>query len=140
MADHQRLIDEANEARRAGRPDLRAEKTLDEASRRLVVYGSLAPGEENGHILAPLGGYWSEVTVRGRLVDRGWGAARGYPALVLHPADQTVAGHCITSIALPEVYDALDHFAGEEFVRLLHPYRTRDGGRGIANIYALAED
>lgn len=140
MIDHERLIREANEARLAGRLDRRAEEALGEAAHRLVVYGSLAPGEENGHILAPLGGYWSEVTVRGRLVEAGWGAARGYPALAIDSDEQDVPAHCITSIALPEVFDALDHFEGEEFVRLLHPFETREGRHGVANIYVLAEN
>ena len=136
----QRLIRDANAARLAGRLDRRAEAALADANRRLVVYGSLAPGQANGHILAPLGGYWNEVTFEGRLVDAGWGAAKGYPALVLNPADEVIEGHCITSMALPEVFDALDHFEGEEYVRLIHPYRTREGQRGIANIYVLAEE
>lgn len=138
MIDKSDLIRRVNAARLDGRPDRAAEEALADAARRLVVYGSLAPGRENGHILAPLGGYWTEVTVRGRLIDAGWGAARGFPALGIDRLEEIVPGHCITSIALPEVYDALDHFEGEEFVRLLHPYTTRDGQRGIANIYVLA--
>ena len=139
MHDKTALIGQANAARLEGRRDARAEEALADAHRRLVVYGSLAPGRESGHILAPLGGYWTEVSVQGRLIDAGWGAARGFPALGIDRLEEWVPGHCITSIALPEVYDALDHFEGEEFVRLLHPYTTREGQRGIANIYVLAE-
>ena len=139
MIDKAALIGQANAARIAGRRDARAEEALADARRRLVVYGSLAPGRENGHILAPLGGYWTECTVEGRLIDAGWGAPRGFPALGIDRLEETIPAHCITSIALPEVYDALDHFEGEEFVRLLHPYVTRDRQRGIANVYVLAE-
>ena len=139
MIDKSELIRRVNAARLADDRDAQAEEALADAARRLVVYGSLAPGQENGHILAPLGGYWSEVTVHGRLVDAGWGAPRGFPALGIDRLEERIQGHCITSIALPEVYEALDHFEGEEFVRLLHPYTTREGQRGIANIYVLAE-
>ena len=139
MIDKTELIFRANAGRLEGEPDRRAEEALSDAARRLVVYGSLSPGQENGHILAPLGGYWTEVTVRGRLIDAGWGAPRGFPALGIDRLEEQVPGHCVTSIALPEVYDALDHFEGEEFVRLLHPYTTREGQRGIANIYVLAD-
>ena len=44
----------------------------------LAVYGSLAPGRPNAHQLAALDGRWLPGTVRGRLVDSGWGVALGY--------------------------------------------------------------
>ena len=49
----------------------------------LATYGSLAPGRPNHRQLSDLRGEWSIGTVRGKLVDKGWGAALGYPALVL---------------------------------------------------------
>ena len=48
---------------------------------RLFVYGTLAPGRPNEHVLAPLGGTWQPAFVRGRLHAQGWGAAPGYPAI-----------------------------------------------------------
>jgi len=139
MIDKSRLIREANAARLDGTLDERAEDALRDAARSLVVYGSMAPGRENGHILAPLGGYWTEVTVKGRLIGAGWGAAKGYPGLGIDATEDLIRAHCITSIALPDVYDAIDHFQGEEFVRLLHPFTTREGQRGVANIYVLVD-
>jgi gamma-glutamylcyclotransferase (GGCT)/AIG2-like uncharacterized protein YtfP len=41
---------------------------------RLFVYGTLAPGRPNEHMLAEVDGEWETATVRGRLVPEGWGA------------------------------------------------------------------
>ena len=43
----------------------------------LATYGTLAPGRSNYHQLSDLRGEWSIGTVRGKLVDKGWGAALG---------------------------------------------------------------
>ena len=49
---------------------------------RLAVYGSLAPARLNHDQLQNLRGDWhSGYSVRGELVDGGWGAGLGYPAL-----------------------------------------------------------
>ncbi|MGH3347194.1 MAG: gamma-glutamylcyclotransferase family protein, partial [Nocardioides sp.] len=50
---------------------------------RLFAYGSLAPGRPNAHILDDLAGTWEPATTTGHLVHDDWGAALGYPALVL---------------------------------------------------------
>ena len=52
---------------------------------RLVAYGTLAPGRPNHHKLDGLNGRWLGGSVRGVLVQQGWGAALGYPALILDP-------------------------------------------------------
>jgi hypothetical protein len=65
-----RLVDAANTLRRqsdasggAVGSDARcAERQLDalfETSHTLAVYGTLAPGRPNHHVLAPLGGEWT---------------------------------------------------------------------------------
>lgn len=41
---------------------------------RLFVYGTLAPGRPNEHVLANLPGEWEPATVNGRLLQAGWGA------------------------------------------------------------------
>src|SRR6185295_11938714 len=56
-----------------------------DARHRLATYGSLAPGRRNHHQLDGLAGRWFRGYVRGTLVDAGWGAGLGYPALVLDP-------------------------------------------------------
>ena len=47
---------------------------------RLVVYGSLAPGESNHDKLDGVDGVWEPGVVHGVLHDRGWDARLGYPA------------------------------------------------------------
>ena len=49
----------------------------------LFVYGTLAPGQPNEHVLAPYAGTWTPATVRGELLDRGWGPENGYPSIAL---------------------------------------------------------
>jgi hypothetical protein len=60
-----------------------AERELDALFRTrqtLAVYGTLAPGQPNHHIVAPLGGEWTEGVVEGDLHPVGWGATLGYRA------------------------------------------------------------
>jgi len=59
---------------------------------------------------------WRRGTVRGRLVDCGWGAALGYPALV--PGDEgEVAVDLFESPALPDHWARLDAFEGKGYER-----------------------
>jgi len=59
---------------------------------RLFVYGTLAPGRANEHILADVPGQWEPASVSGRLLEQGWGAAVGYPGLVLDQQGSEVRG------------------------------------------------
>ena len=59
----------------------------------LATYGTLAPGRSNHHHLSELRGEWSIGTVRGKFVDKGWGATLGYPALVLDADGDTIEVH-----------------------------------------------
>ena len=71
------------------------------ADTRLATYGTLAPGRVNHHQLAGLKGKWQKGTVRGRLVDAGWGAALGYPGLVLDPRGPVFEVYLFESAELP---------------------------------------
>ena len=55
---------------------------------RLFVYGSLAPGKPNEHVLANVPGNWEPASVRGTLRQEGWGAAIGFPGITL---EETIA-------------------------------------------------
>ena len=68
----------------------------------LATYGTLAPGRPNHHHLSNLRGEWSIGTVRGALVDKGWGAALGYPALVLDADGDKIEVHLFRSADLPK--------------------------------------
>jgi gamma-glutamylcyclotransferase (GGCT)/AIG2-like uncharacterized protein YtfP len=84
---------------------------------RLATYGTLAPGRVNHHQLAGLSGEWTTGTIRGRLVETGWGAALGYPALVLDAEGEAIAVHLFTSADLPAHWARLDAFEGAEYRR-----------------------
>lgn len=115
------------------------EALLDGPGRRLAVYGSLCPGEENHHHVADLVGEWRVGEVRGTLHEAGWGAARGYPALVRDPAGERVAVKLLESGALPERWPRLDAFEGPGYRRILIVVDT-DRGPVVANLYAVAGD
>jgi len=141
------LIDAANEARGRGRSAADAESQLETLfgnAGRLAVYGSLAPGRENHHVVAPLGGSWATGMVEGDLARYGWGAALGYPALHLRRGGQAVPVQVLTSEALRQAWAKLDAFEGKEYRRLLAPvwYPAADPRAlmTVANLYAAAQD
>lgn len=101
--------------------------TDDQAATRLATYGTLAPGRPNAHQLAEVRGTWTTGVVRGQLIEQGWGAAMGYPALVPDPAGQAVAVHLLHSAELPEHWARLDAFEGPGYARLAVPVETADG-------------
>ena len=108
------------------------------ADRLLAAYGSLAPGEENHRELAALAGRWRPGTVRGRLLDRGWGARLGFPVLRWDPAGPQVAVQLFESDDLPRHWDHLDAFEGPDYERRLVPVCCAEGVLA-AWLYALAE-
>jgi gamma-glutamylcyclotransferase (GGCT)/AIG2-like uncharacterized protein YtfP len=109
------------------------------ASRRLCVYGSLAPGEPNHHVVAPFGGTWERATVHGDLRHAGWGADLGFPVLHWRAGGTPVAAQLLVSDALPAAWPALDAFEGPDYRRILAPVLTATGWT-IANLYADARD
>lgn len=86
---------------------------------RLFVYGTLAPGQPNEHILSGLRGTWRPATVTGDLVQSGWGADLGFPALTLRTDGPEVSGLLFTSDALADHWDRLDEFEGPGYDRVL---------------------
>jgi gamma-glutamylcyclotransferase (GGCT)/AIG2-like uncharacterized protein YtfP len=155
LPDVARLIAAANAARGwrdAAAPvavpnDGDAEQRLDAvfgASRALAVYGTLAPGRPNHHVVAPLGGAWADGVVEGELFPEGWGATLGYPAFRPRAGGAAIAVQVLTSPALPAAWTALDEFEGAAYRRILIPvlHPGTVGGRAlrtVANIYAAAD-
>lgn len=114
-------------------------ETFD-ADTRLAVYGTLAPGRPNHHQIAGLNGKWSDGSVRGRLVEAGWGASMGYPGIIVdESAQQTevVLVRVFESHDLPAHWHRLDSFEGPGYRRVPVKVETTDGVV-IASIYALA--
>lgn len=95
--------------------------------RRLATYGTLSPGRVNHHQLDGLRGGWRTGHVTGRLVEQGWGATMGFPALILDPAGERVAVHLFESPDLPDHWDRLDVFEGDGYRRVIVPVETDRG-------------
>jgi len=62
---------------------------------RLFVYGTLAPGRPNEHVLSAIGGSWDTAIVTGSLRQEGWGAAMGYPGIDLNEQGKEIQGFLI---------------------------------------------
>jgi gamma-glutamylcyclotransferase (GGCT)/AIG2-like uncharacterized protein YtfP len=104
---------------------------------RLFVYGTLAPGRPNAHVLEGVRGTWQPATVRGRLLQEGWGAEQGYPGIVLDESAGSVAGHVLTSDALDREWNRLDEFEGMQYQRVLAKVQLESGESVEAYVYQL---
>lgn len=104
---------------------------------RLFVYGTLAPGRANEHILAEVAGTWEPASVLGILYPEGWGAAAGYPGIVLVQQGDEVEGLLFSSQSLAERWERLDAFEGEGYERVLTKVKRKDGTIVDAYIYKL---
>lgn len=104
---------------------------------RLAVYGTLAPGRVNHHQLSALSGTWRRGTVRGKLFASGWGAALGFPGLILDPLGRVVDVQLFESAELPVHWARLDEFEGSGYRRAAATVETDEGKRS-AWIYVLA--
>lgn len=106
---------------------------------RLFVYGTLAPGRRNEHILADVPGEWEAATVIGTLHPEGWGAAAGYPGIVLDERGGEVHGLLFSSTRLADEWARLDEFEGKGYERVLTSAKRADGTTVDAYIYELSD-
>lgn len=106
---------------------------------RLFIYGTLAPGRPNEHVLADVPGEWTPATIRGELVQQGWGAAAGFPGIIVDEHGPEVHGFLFTSEQLGEHWERLDDFEGEGYQRIVATVRLRDGTAVDAHVYALRQ-
>ena len=106
-------------------------------TQRLFVYGTLAPGQPNEHVLTPLAGAWQPATVKGRLMPQGWGAALGFPALAPAANGDAIRGFVFSSLHLADFWPTLDAFEGEQYERVLIEARLDDGSKVDAFVYVL---
>ncbi len=115
-------------------------EALFTASRHLIVYGSLAPEGLNHALISELEGEWHRGWVTGELLEKGWSAAMGYPALRWCPEGRDIDAHLFISPELPEHWSRLDDFEGLEYERILAPFWTADGRVWVGNVYAMECD
>ena len=119
----------------AGSERSRAEQRLDDlfgTGHTLAVYGTLAPGRPNHHVLAPLGGEWTDGLIEGDLFPVGWGADLGYPEFRPRVGGDAVAVRVLTAPSLATAWADLDRFEGPGYelcAGVRHRARPRAGGR-----------
>jgi gamma-glutamylcyclotransferase (GGCT)/AIG2-like uncharacterized protein YtfP len=106
------------------------------AETRLATYGTLAPGRVNNDQLCDLSGLWRQGTVKGRLIEAGWGAALGCPGLILDPEGSSIDVALFESEDLPDHWDRLDAFEGDGYRRVSVDVSTADGDVP-ASIYVI---
>ncbi len=105
---------------------------------RLFVYGTLAPGRPNEHMLADVSGRWEPASVRGTLRQEGWGAAVGFPGIVLDECGDEIHGLIFSSDQLATHWPRLDQFEGDGYERVLTVAKLSDGTPVDAYIYRLS--
>ncbi len=133
-----------NRMRGSADATLRAEadslaETLFGAGQRLIAYGSLMPGGRHDDQLAGLRGTWRPGWVTGALVESGWGAVLGYPALRWSAeSDHRVESQLFISADLHDHWDRLDRFEGEAYRRILAPFYDDAGFVAVGNLYEIA--
>jgi gamma-glutamylcyclotransferase (GGCT)/AIG2-like uncharacterized protein YtfP len=110
----------------------------DAALCRLATYGTLAPGRPNHHQLDGLDGRWLVGYLFGTLVDSGWGASLGYPALTLDPDGSAVEVQVFESADLPAHWARLDEFEGPGYRRVAATVHT-PAGDVAASIYVAEQ-
>ena len=138
-------LEAINRARYAGGGfDLELENwanTAFSADRRLMVYGSLAPGQSNHQIVSDIPGTWIEgVHVQGERFELGWGADMGYPGFTWIPEGPSVSGWLLKSKSLPAHWPRLDVFEGPQYCRILVPVFLHRDFLTVANIYEAREE
>ena len=111
----------------------------DRPDTRLAIYGTLARGRVNHHQISALAGNWQRGTVKGKLFASGWGAALGFPGLILDANGPLVEVEIFESAELPRHWARLDEFEGIGYRRVVTTVDTADGERS-AWIYVLAEE
>ncbi len=128
LAELTRLIATENERRKnaaGSQLDIsEAEQKLDTlfgTNSTLAVYGTLAPGRQNYHIVEPLGGDWTDGFIEGDLQQTGWGATLGYPAFRPRAGGPILKICILKSPLLPSGWKHVDEFEGPEYIRILVP-------------------
>jgi gamma-glutamylcyclotransferase (GGCT)/AIG2-like uncharacterized protein YtfP len=95
---------------------------LDWPSRKLVVYGTLDPGQANHGVLADVAGEWQECELRGSI-----GLLHGLPVLSWNPNGAEVKAQLLSSSELPRRWEGIDAFEGNAYKRRLVPLITTTG-------------
>jgi gamma-glutamylcyclotransferase (GGCT)/AIG2-like uncharacterized protein YtfP len=105
---------------------------------RLIVYGSLAPGESNEHVLQPLKGTWSSGFIKGYKEILTTGEAIGYYAFTPDDNGPDIEVLIFESDELFGYWDVLDEFEGDDYKRILIEYEDPKGKKQMGHIYRIS--
>jgi len=107
---------------------------LDRPDERLIIYGTLAPGQPNHRIIEDLDGDFSGCSVRGHVIE-----TDGLPFFTWGAATGDVKAQLLRSRQLPDMWESLDRFEGGGYKRRLIP-ATTGSGLLVASIYVSTAD
>ena len=107
---------------------------------RLFVYGTLAPAQANHKVLASIPGSWEAATLRGTLLQEGWGIAMACPGIVPAEDGDEIEGFVFSSAHLLDHWPRLDGFEGEGYERVSVTVRVNGTHDVEAYVYALNRD
>jgi hypothetical protein len=96
---------------------------------KLIVYGSLAPGETNHFLLAGLRGEWYRCLICGHM-----GQYSGFKSFRYDPQGPEHPAWLLESSDIPRVILDLDDFEGEEYERIIIPAQV-NGRCVMAQVY-----
>lgn len=78
-----------------------------------------------------------KASIRGTLLEKGWGTEIGFPGLCLNPAGQKVEGYVFESPLLEKLWRQLDQFEGDDYRRVLSLVELEDGKSIEAYVYVI---
>lgn len=107
---------------------------------RLFVYSTLAPGRANHKIMEGIPRSWEAATVRGTLLQEGWGSSVGYPGIIPSEEGDKVEGFLFSSDHLAKHWSMLDNFEGEGYRRVTVTVRVNGTHNVESYVYALSRD
>jgi len=102
--------------------ELLLDMLLGQPSKRLISYGTLAPGQPNHSLVSDLKGEWEECVIRGTMNQKG-----ELLRFLWNPTGPEQTASLFTSNDLPSNWHRIDQFEGAEYRRQLVLAKTQDG-------------
>jgi gamma-glutamylcyclotransferase (GGCT)/AIG2-like uncharacterized protein YtfP len=102
--------------------ELLLDMLLGQASKKLISYGTLAPGQPNHSLVSDMKGEWKECVIRGTLNQK-----EGLSRFSWSPAGSEQNASLFTSDDLQSNWHRIDQFEGARYRRQLVPAKTRAG-------------
>lgn len=109
---------------------------IAQGSTRLAIYGTLAPGRENHHVVASITPQsWNAATLHARLIQDA--CDDQFPGVIIDPCAPTIPVSVLESPQLPKHWERLDRFEGPAYRRTLAPINLDRGAIVAACVYEI---